>query len=246
MVIAIIAILASMLLPALSQARAKAQAVSCINNQKQIGLAMTHYIHDNNDYAPFSRPAPQNGWLNWSQQLFDYLGYKGLNQGAKIEPKVVQCPARRDNYVKLDNKLPTGCKLPADKYHRYRSNYGFHTHCSGDGKGFDGTAQFNHIVNLNQMKRISETAILTDIQACAINNTAESSGYLWNSDWRACMPHASTVDVRHNKGLNVTFLDGHVQAAKVSGNVMGADALCVVWNLPRHAGEWPYLPLNKR
>lgn len=55
MVIAIIAILASLLLPALAKAREKASQITCINNLKPWGLAMTMYADDNNQFYPASR-----------------------------------------------------------------------------------------------------------------------------------------------------------------------------------------------
>jgi prepilin-type N-terminal cleavage/methylation domain-containing protein/prepilin-type processing-associated H-X9-DG protein len=58
-VIAIIAILAAMLLPALTKAKARAQTIRCLNNQRQWGLALQLYASDNNDNIP--RDGTDNG-----------------------------------------------------------------------------------------------------------------------------------------------------------------------------------------
>lgn len=54
-VIAIIAILAGLLLPALNSARMRANSVTCLNQLRQIGTGMINYTRDYQDYVPFCR-----------------------------------------------------------------------------------------------------------------------------------------------------------------------------------------------
>jgi len=60
-VIGIIAILASMLLPALTRSRQKARVVQCLDNLRQIGMGIIMYVHDNQDTFPPAKACATNG-----------------------------------------------------------------------------------------------------------------------------------------------------------------------------------------
>lgn len=70
-VIAIIVILAAMLLPALNSAREKANAATCVNNLKQLGLAIGSYANDYNDWLPSPLTSYATPFLDWVTLLGD-------------------------------------------------------------------------------------------------------------------------------------------------------------------------------
>ncbi len=100
-VIAIIAILAGMLLPALSKAKEKGARTACTNNLKQILLATVLYTHDNNDYLPhpnwdFATTVP--GWLCRPPfSLPETNLQSGLLWKSLLNPRLYRCPLDRTN-----------------------------------------------------------------------------------------------------------------------------------------------------
>jgi prepilin-type N-terminal cleavage/methylation domain-containing protein len=93
-VIAIIAILAAMLLPALAKAKQRAKTTNCINNNKQIALAMIMYAGDNNDRLPTLNTGTYPGvTTNWYFTIMDNGRYL---TASSISNNVWRCPAVQD------------------------------------------------------------------------------------------------------------------------------------------------------
>src|SRR5687768_14797842 len=108
-VIGIIALLVSILLPALGRARDQANRVACLSNIRQIGMAFRMYASDNKDKcpmaAPLSFPDRVGDWIHWQQgingaglatsAIAPYLSSgNGPARGSALE-KIFRCPSDR-------------------------------------------------------------------------------------------------------------------------------------------------------
>jgi prepilin-type N-terminal cleavage/methylation domain-containing protein/prepilin-type processing-associated H-X9-DG protein len=121
-VIAIIAILASMLMPALRNAREKAKAIYCQANLKQTGTATISYFNDNNDWIPFACHETETNYSGyatpsapaWYCLLAPYFNIPvrpdascffyalGESNTSKIDkPIVLTCPSQSFDYPSI-------------------------------------------------------------------------------------------------------------------------------------------------
>jgi len=75
-VIAIIAILAAILFPVFAQAREKARAITCVSNEKQMGLGILQYLQDNDEAFPevqYTNASTNTGWEDWELAIYPYI-----------------------------------------------------------------------------------------------------------------------------------------------------------------------------
>jgi prepilin-type N-terminal cleavage/methylation domain-containing protein len=123
-VIAVIAILAGLLLPALSSAKAKAKRTTCLNNLKQINLAVQLYAGDNHDMLPAVSDTVVNGFKTNSFQIVykDLVkSYAGLQGASSPQDKLFTCPA--DTFFYNDWVfVPDGWH---NQYYSDHSSYGY-------------------------------------------------------------------------------------------------------------------------
>jgi prepilin-type N-terminal cleavage/methylation domain-containing protein/prepilin-type processing-associated H-X9-DG protein len=151
-VIAIIAILAALLLPAMSSAREKGRRTVCLSNLRQIGIAMQIYSQDNDGRIPFGPKAPPfTNPSNFYPSTGAPTSLLSLQSGAPVglglllqhhltaQPKVLFCPS-------TDQPLDTEAELA--KVGNYQAQGSYYYRHGGNTRLFDASSTNNPPPNL--------------------------------------------------------------------------------------------------
>ena len=194
-VISIIAILASMLLPALGKAKAAAQAIKCTSNLKQIGVVCFLYAEDNQDYGP----VVDYGWNHASHFLGDYMNLQP-NQDCLIwgqgrgyfSNTIFSCPGYTED----------GGVTGTDSY-AYAPNVYIGGHI--DTNYFDGGTPVNTWGADFEAKKLSQITRASERYYWGDNKALSKYAYYWT-----LQPGDECIGYHHNNRANVLFADGHV------------------------------------
>jgi len=245
-VIAIIAILAAILFPVFAAAREKARAVSCLSNEKQLGLGLIQYSQDNNEYAVMAWFGP-NGYnasggpvYKWMDAIYPYIKSQ----------QVYSCPDFVDNLnLGVTGNFIQSSQLKGTDDTHYGSYEINATYWNSGGIGANCIAPaasvFNDDVKLAQMRHPSTTIWLAD----GVGS--------YQFDWPNAAPPVQTVAGmlvegtgaksdgsiigRHTQYCNFTFCDGHSKSMRIDQVMTPVSVNCGYQTIPVS----PYLVIQE-
>ncbi len=224
-VISIIAVLMSIMMPALTRAREQGKMVVCQANQKQQGLAIQMYAQDNrNEIMPMQTGGTTDGTAKlWMLFIAPYISSQ---QGAKIQNDGGYWANAKDKQIESGLQV-FRCPAQTDEfYYNWYLKYGINqvhaTYISGSTI---------RKIKLTQIKKLDQRLIVADsmdkdpkyITLDRTTTTLRSQANRYNPlygqvglqvfAYEHLEPVALVAD-RHNRGSNALFLDGRVQWLK--------------------------------
>ena len=201
-VIAIIAVLAAMLLPALSKAKLKAQGIACNNNLRQLSLAWTLYADDNGDLLVNNHGIQETiaSGQNWVNNVQDWLASEGNTNVAAITTGKL-APYVHENFAIF--KCPSD-KSIAENGPRIRS-FAMNSLVGNPG---ELTNRFNpqlvQFYKVSDMPKPAHTYVFLDEHPDTLND-----GFFMNR-WEE-LRWGNLPASFHNGAANLSFADGHVE-----------------------------------
>jgi len=219
-VIAIIAILAGMLLPALSKAKAKAGQTACINNMKQLCYGTIMYLGDNRDEFPGTASRNTYGfknedWIYWRTNTRTYPPVEKspiATHIGGITSNLFRCPNDRFNTERL---------AISDGHGPYIYSYSMTSYDLNGSQNAGMASIFQGALNQPQaflfkasaIRRPSDKIMLADERNSirppeTINRNWMSGSIINDGRW---VPTGDLITARHNKKGTAGFADGHVR-----------------------------------
>lgn len=190
-VIAVVAILASMLLPALNMARESGRRVLCVGNQKQLHLGYLGYMSDHNDWLLCDVRWQAGDFVSPSRgvlpTILPYLGARDLSKEALAANaslrRTLTCPSNPDKLAYANSITPTNI------------SYGLNVFLAD-------IVDFNRVrFNAKIAGRAASIVVLTDMRD-TFDEFVFPLDPTKSYDW---------PNPRHNSGVNLLFMDGHVE-----------------------------------
>lgn len=187
-VIGLIAILVSLLLPALKAARATAYGTVCLSNLKQFHTAILCYLSDNNDVFPPQARSSAAPWNNAIEPQYQVAKYLKIKVPAR---SVLYCPADR---------RPFGARNQASSAHP--------DYVAADGSNYVPSSYCSSAV-ANEFTGVFWMAGGKSIQSSSLANPSklllfsEGAGYWYLTRWQ------QNFYLLHGTGCNFLYADGH-------------------------------------
>jgi prepilin-type processing-associated H-X9-DG protein/prepilin-type N-terminal cleavage/methylation domain-containing protein len=218
-VIAIIAILAALLLTAISQAKGRALRIQCANNVRQLGIALQAFVTDNNVYPLFANP----DYPQYPEHMKLWM--------VALQETELSVPGNSTNHIRFSKwsgegvwKCPAANKpsdWPEDKgYESYGYNlYGMSAKTDTNSLGLGGHC-VGSISHMSLAPPVSESEIASPSEMMAIGDGFDGGNGIIREGWflrrtyglQDYLGSTKRSYARHQGKANVVFCDGHVES----------------------------------